>query len=93
MFTMPENSPPLFHLPPGNVHRHGPAGFRADRLSDGLPPLDLAREEARALLEWATTVDRVGLLYIAPWHYATASPTVLRSGGLHPTPRLKLFVR
>ncbi|GGO58878.1 hypothetical protein [Streptomyces lasiicapitis] len=65
VFTMPENSPPLLYLQPGNAHRHGPAGFRADRLSDGLPPLDLAREEARTLPEWSIAADRTGLLHIA----------------------------
>lgn len=65
VFTVSENSPPLFYLQPGNAHRHGPAGFRADRLSDGLPPLVLAREEARGLPEWSIAADRTGLLYIA----------------------------
>ncbi|MFF7845860.1 hypothetical protein ACFZC6_45080 [Streptomyces ossamyceticus] len=65
VFTVPENSPPLFYIQPGNAHRHGLAGFRADRLSDGLPPLDLAHEEARALPEWTIAADRTGLLYIA----------------------------
>ncbi|QKV98214.1 hypothetical protein HUT19_41570 (plasmid) [Streptomyces sp. NA02950] len=65
VFTQPENSPPLFYLQPGSPHRHGPAGFRADRLSDGLPALDLSREEARALPEWSIAADDTGLLHIA----------------------------
>ena len=64
VFTMPEGSPPVFYLQPGDAHRHGPLGFRADRLSDGLPTLDLSREEPRALAEWSIAADRSGLLYI-----------------------------
>jgi hypothetical protein len=64
VFTVPENSPPVFYLQPGDEHRHGPLGFRADRLSDGLPELDLSREKPRALEEWSITADRTGLLYI-----------------------------
>ncbi|MER7497048.1 hypothetical protein ABT033_31185 [Streptomyces pharetrae] len=64
VFTMPENSPPVFYLQPGDAHRHGPLGFRADRLSDGLPALDLTREEARTLEEWSIVANRAGLLYI-----------------------------
>ncbi|MEE1764363.1 hypothetical protein [Streptomyces sp. SP18BB07] len=64
VFTAPEGSPPVFYLQPGDAHRHGPLGFRADRLSDGLPVLDLAREKPRALAEWSITADRTGLLYI-----------------------------
>ncbi|MFJ4880157.1 hypothetical protein ACIP93_33785 [Streptomyces sp. NPDC088745] len=73
VFTVPENSPPVFYLQPGEAHRHGPLGFRADRLSDGLPELDLTRDEPRALDEWSITADRGGLLYIerkgnGRWH-------------------------
>ncbi|MFK0159181.1 hypothetical protein ACIQVK_44810 [Streptomyces sp. NPDC090493] len=64
VFTMPEDSPPLFYLQPGDEHRHGLLGFRADRLSDGLPALDLSREAPRALEEWSIAADRTGLLYI-----------------------------
>lgn len=64
VFSMPENSPPVFYLQPGDEHRHGPLGFRADRLSDGLPTLDLAREAPRLLEEWSIAADRTGLLYI-----------------------------
>ncbi|MFF8696202.1 hypothetical protein ACF08W_28725 [Streptomyces sp. NPDC015144] len=64
VFTMPENSPPVFYLQPGDDHRHGPIGFRADRLSDGLPALDLSRSEPRVLTEWSIAADRTGLLYI-----------------------------
>ncbi|MER7937888.1 MULTISPECIES: hypothetical protein [unclassified Streptomyces] len=64
VFTAPEDSPPLFYLQPGDDHRHGPLGFRADRLSDGLPALDLSREAPRALDEWTIAADRTGLLYI-----------------------------
>ncbi|WP_062012220.1 hypothetical protein [Streptomyces hygroscopicus] len=62
---MPENSPPVFYLQPGDAHWHGPLGFRADRLSDGLPALDLSREAPRVLEEWSITADRTGLLYIS----------------------------
>lgn len=64
VFTTPEDSPPVFYLQPGDAHRHGPLGFRADRLSDGLPPLDLSRQEARALPEWSIAATRTGLSYI-----------------------------
>ncbi|MFF4276171.1 hypothetical protein [Streptomyces sp. NPDC001536] len=64
VFTMPEDSPPVMYLQPGDAHRHGPLGFRADRLSDGLPPLDLERDEPRSLPEWSIAADRTGLLYI-----------------------------
>lgn len=64
VFTMPEGNPPVFYLQPGDDHRHGPLGFRADRLSDGLPALDLSREAPRALEEWSIAADRTGLLYI-----------------------------
>jgi hypothetical protein len=64
VFTVPEDSPPVFYLQPGDPHRHGPLGFRADRLSDGLPPLDLTREGPRSLSEWSIAADRSGLLYI-----------------------------
>jgi hypothetical protein len=64
VFTMPQDSPPLFYIQPGEPHRHGPLGFRADRLSDGLPPLDLSREEPRTLPEWSIVADRTGLLHI-----------------------------
>ncbi|MFI5749086.1 hypothetical protein ACIBBE_24840 [Streptomyces sp. NPDC051644] len=62
VFTLPENSPPVMYLQPGTAHRHGPAGFRADRFSDGLPPLSLARQEARTLPQWSIAADRTGLL-------------------------------
>lgn len=65
IFTMPQDSPPVFYLQPGDGHRHGPLGFRADRLSDGLPTLDLSREAPRVLEEWSIAADRTGgLLYI-----------------------------
>ncbi|MFI6142412.1 hypothetical protein ACIBCC_30000 [Streptomyces griseus] len=64
VFTVPENSPPLFYLQPGEDHRHGPLGFRADRLSDGLPTLDFSREAPRALGAWSIAADRTGLLHI-----------------------------
>ncbi|MER6109325.1 hypothetical protein [Streptomyces hirsutus] len=64
VFPTPENSPPVFYLQPGDAHRCGPLGFRADRLSDGLPALDLSREEPRTLTEWSIAADRTGLLYI-----------------------------
>jgi hypothetical protein len=64
VFTLPDNSPPLFYLQPGSPHRHGTLGFRADRLSDGLPQLDLSRQSARTLPEWSITADRTGLLHI-----------------------------
>ncbi|WP_338715985.1 hypothetical protein QBW32_49280 (plasmid) [Streptomyces acidiscabies] len=64
VFTMPEDSPPVFYLQPGDDHRCGVLGFRADRLSDGLPAVDLSREAPRALEEWSIAADRTGLLYI-----------------------------
>lgn len=64
VFTLPEDSPPLFYLQPGAADRHGPLGFRADRLSDGLPELNLAREAARSLPEWSISADRTGLSHI-----------------------------
>jgi hypothetical protein len=63
-YSMPENSPPVFYLQPGDEHRHGPLGFRADRLSDGLPAVDLSQEAPRALEEWSIAANRTGLLYI-----------------------------
>ncbi|MFD7763615.1 hypothetical protein [Streptomyces microflavus] len=92
VFTVPENSPPLFYLQPGEEHRHGPQGFRADRLSDGLPALDLTRESARALDAWSIAADRTGLLHIerkgtgrwyqppVPW---TATPQWLAAAHYH----------
>lgn len=92
VFTMPEDSPPVFYLQPGDEHRHGPLGFRADRLSDGLPVLDLSREAPRALAEWSIQADRTGLLYIerqgtgrwyqppTPW---TPSPEWLAAAHYH----------
>ncbi|MET8582210.1 hypothetical protein ABZX39_15160 [Streptomyces collinus] len=64
VFTVPDGSAPVFYLQPGDEHRHGSLGFRADRLSDGLPGLDLSREATRALDEWSIAADRTGLLYI-----------------------------
>lgn len=64
-FTVTEDSPPLFYLQPGDAHRHGPMGFRADRLSDGLPGVDFTRDQGPRLLpEWSVAADRTGLLYI-----------------------------
>ncbi|MEV8344594.1 hypothetical protein [Streptomyces niveus] len=63
VFTMPEGLP-VFYLQPGDAHRHGPLGYRADRLSDGLPALDLSREEPRDIEEWSIAADRTGLLHI-----------------------------
>ncbi|GAA4339629.1 hypothetical protein GCM10023086_74760 [Streptomyces venetus] len=54
----------MFYMQPGDAHRHGPLGFRADRLSDGLPALDLSREAPRVLEEWSIVANRTGLLYI-----------------------------
>ncbi|MFE6166229.1 hypothetical protein ACFQ7F_45915, partial [Streptomyces sp. NPDC056486] len=59
-FTVPEDSPPVFYLQPGEPDRHGPLGFRADRLSDGLPPLDLTRQDPPARPEWVIAADRSG---------------------------------
>ncbi|MGW6603551.1 hypothetical protein [Streptomyces sp. NPDC055036] len=64
MFTASPNSAPLFYLQPGSDHRHGPLGFRADRLSDGLPALDLSRQQARTLPEWSIAADRTGLSHV-----------------------------
>ncbi|MEV7512028.1 hypothetical protein AB0O57_29140 [Streptomyces sp. NPDC091201] len=64
MFSVPEDSPPVFYLQPGDVHRHGPLGFRADRLSDGLPAVDLTREDLRLLPEWSITVDGSNISYL-----------------------------
>ncbi|MDI3390137.1 hypothetical protein QIS99_28685 [Streptomyces sp. B-S-A8] len=65
VFTAPDDSPPLFYLQPGDGHRHGPLGFRADRLSDGLPAVDFTQgDEPRPLPEWTIASDRTGLLHI-----------------------------
>jgi hypothetical protein len=64
VFTVPQDSPPVFYLQPGDPHRHGTLGFRADRLSDGLPSLDLSKDNPHSLPEWSITADRSGLLYI-----------------------------
>ncbi|MFB6700222.1 hypothetical protein [Streptomyces rubiginosohelvolus] len=64
VFPVPENSPPLFYLQPGEAHRHGTIGFRADRLTDGLPAVDLSREDLRELAPWSIAADRTGLLHI-----------------------------
>ncbi|MER7707168.1 hypothetical protein ABTX81_30245 [Kitasatospora sp. NPDC097605] len=64
VFTVPENSPPLFYLQPGEQDRHGHLGFRADRLSDGLPAVDLTRGGLRHLPEWSIAADRTGLTHI-----------------------------
>ncbi|WP_345670865.1 hypothetical protein [Streptomyces similanensis] len=64
VFPVPEAGPPVFYLQPGDAHRHGPLGFRADRLSDGLPELDLSQEGLRVLDEWSIAADRTGLHYI-----------------------------
>lgn len=66
VFTVPQDSPPVFYLQSGEAHRAGNLGFRADRLSDGLPPLDLSRHEPRSLPEWsiAAAADRTGLSHI-----------------------------
>ncbi|GGZ82946.1 hypothetical protein [Streptomyces rubiginosohelvolus] len=92
VFSVPEDSPPVFYLQPGQDDRHGPLGFRADRLSDGLPPLDLSRQDAAARPEWVLAADRSGLLHIErrgmgrwyqpsnPW---TASPAWLAAAHYH----------
>jgi len=64
VFSTPEDSPPVFYLQPGEANRHGALGFRADRLSDGLAPLDLTREDVRAMPEWRIVVDPTGLTWI-----------------------------
>lgn len=64
VFTVPEGSAPVFYLQPGQADRHGSLGFRADRLSDGLPPLDLSRESAAELADWSIQASSAGLLYI-----------------------------
>lgn len=64
VFTTPADSPPVLYLQPGAADRHGPLGFRASRLSDGLPALDLTREKIRTLPEWSIVADRNGLSHI-----------------------------
>ncbi|MEU2078595.1 hypothetical protein [Streptomyces sp. NPDC013489] len=63
-FSVPEDSPPVFYLQPGEADRHGPMGFRADRLSDGLPPLDLTRQDPPERSDWVIAADRSGPLHI-----------------------------
>ncbi len=65
VFTVPENSPPVFYLQPGQADRHGALGFRADRLSDGFPELDLTRQAPAPMEEWSIQADAAsGLQYI-----------------------------
>jgi hypothetical protein len=64
VFTVPQDSPPVFYLQPGQGDRHGLLGFRADRLSDGFPELDLSREAPALLDEWSIQADAAGLQYI-----------------------------
>ncbi|BDT39478.1 hypothetical protein [Streptomyces yaizuensis] len=65
VFTEPPGSPPVFYLQPGTPPEHEWSGWRADHLSAGLPPLDLTREQARALPEWTIASNRDRLRWIA----------------------------